>query len=89
VAGDWAAAFVLFGLVLFALMPKFSQDAVNRRSTMEPLQAWRAGECGVPIAAVIAVFTVVGLFIGLSTLFIWYGSLYYAQVIVGALVGNG
>src|SRR5437762_10646901 len=25
----WAAAFILFGLVLFALMPKFSQDAVK------------------------------------------------------------
>ncbi|PYU62394.1 MAG: hypothetical protein DMG55_04215, partial [Acidobacteria bacterium] len=25
----WAAAFILFGLVLFALMPKFSQEAVK------------------------------------------------------------
>jgi len=89
VAGDLAAAFVLFGLVLFALMPKFSQDAV--KSAEHYGAAAGLGVlvmCGVPIAAVIACVTVVGLFIGLSTLFIWYGSLYYAQVIVGALVGQ-
>ncbi len=85
----WAAAFILFGLVLFALMPKFSEDAVK--------SAERYGAAaglgvlvlfGVPIAAVIACITVVGLFIGISTLFLWYASLYFAQVIVGAVVGQ-
>jgi len=85
----WAAAFVLFGLVLMSLMPKFSQDAV--KSSEEYGASAGLGVlvmCGVPIAAVIACVTVVGLFIGLSTLFVWYASLYYAQVIVGALVGQ-
>jgi hypothetical protein len=85
----WAAAFVLFGLVLMALMPKFSQDGV--KSAEEYGAAAGLGVlvlCGVPIAAVIACFTVVGLFIGISTLFIWYASLYFAQIIVGALVGQ-
>jgi cytoskeletal protein CcmA (bactofilin family) len=85
----WAASFVLFGLVLFALMPKFSGDAV---AAAEQYGA-SAGLgvlviFGVPIAAVIACITVVGLFLGISTLFLWYASLYYAQVIVGALVGQ-
>jgi cytoskeletal protein CcmA (bactofilin family) len=85
----WAAAFILFGLVLFALMPKFSEDAV--RSAEHYGAAAGLGVLvmfGVPIAAVIACVTVVGLFIGLSTLFIWYGSLYLAQVIVGTVVGQ-
>jgi cytoskeletal protein CcmA (bactofilin family) len=85
----WAAAFVLFGLVLMALMPKFSQDAV--KAAEEYGAAAGLGVlviCGVPIAAVIACFTVVGLFIGISTLFLWYASLYYAQIIVGAVVGQ-
>jgi len=41
----------------------------------------------VPIAAIIACVTVVGLFVGLSTLFLWYGALYFAQIIVGTAVG--
>jgi uncharacterized membrane protein len=85
----WAAAFVLFGLVLFALMPKFSEDAV--KSAEQYGAAAGLGVLvmfGVPIAAVIACVTVVGLFIGVSTFFLWYASLYFAQIIVGALVGQ-
>jgi cytoskeletal protein CcmA (bactofilin family) len=85
----FAAAFILFGLVLFALMPKFSEDAV--KSAEHYGAAAGLGVLvmfGVPIAAVIACITVVGLFIGISTLFLWYGSLYFAQVIVGAVVGQ-
>jgi cytoskeletal protein CcmA (bactofilin family) len=85
----WAAAFILFGIVLFAVMPKFSADAV---SSAEHYGA--SGGLGVlvmfgvPIAAVIACVTVVGLFIGISTFFLWYASLYFAQIIVGAVVGQ-
>ncbi len=85
----WAAAFILFGLVLFAAMPSFSQDAV--KSAEQYGAAAGLGVLvmfGVPIAAVIACVTVVGLFIGISTLFLWYASLYFAQIIVGALVGQ-
>jgi len=85
----WVAAFVLFGMVLFLLMPKFSQEAVD--------SAERYGASfglgllvffGVPIAAIIACVTVVGLFLGISTLFLWYAALYFAQLVVGALVGQ-
>ncbi len=85
----WAAAFILFGLVLFALMPKFAEDAV--KSAEHYGSAAGLGVLvlfGVPIAACIACITVVGLFIGISTLFLWYASLYFAQIIVGALVGQ-
>ena len=43
---------------------------------------------GVPIAACIACVTVVGLFIGISTLFVWSAALYFAQIIVGTVVGQ-
>jgi cytoskeletal protein CcmA (bactofilin family) len=85
----WAAAFILFGLVLFALMPKFSQDAVG--SAEHYGAAAGLGVLvlfGVPIAACIACITVVGLFIGLSTLSLWVASLFFAQVIVGAVIGQ-
>jgi cytoskeletal protein CcmA (bactofilin family) len=85
----WAAAYILFGLVLFALMPKFSEDAVKG--------AERYGAAaglgvlvgfGVPIAACLACVTVVGLFVGLATLSLWYGALYFGAVIIGAVIGQ-
>ncbi len=85
----WIAAFVLFGLVLFLLMPGFSSEAVDN---VEHYGAsFGLGVLvffGVPIASLIACATVVGLFIGISTFFLWYAALYYAQVLVGALVGQ-
>jgi hypothetical protein len=85
----WAAAFVLFGLVLFQVMPEFSKEATD--SVEHYGASFGLGVLvffGVPIAAVIACATVVGLFIGVSTLFLWYATLYYAQIIVGTLVGK-
>ena len=85
----WAAAFILFGLVLFALMPKFSQEAVKSAEQYGATAGLGVLVLfGVPIAACIACVTVVGLFIGVSTLFLWYASLYFAQIIVGAVIGQ-
>jgi len=85
----WVAAFVLFGLVLFQLMPQFSREAVaNAERYGASFGLGVLVFFGIPIAAVIACVTVVGLFVGLSTFFIWYASLYYAQLVVGALVGQ-
>jgi len=75
--------------VLFALMPKFAQDAV--KSAEQYGASAGLGVLvlfGVPIAACIACITVVGLFVGISTLFLWYASLYFAQIIVGAVIGQ-
>jgi len=85
----WLAAFVLFGLVLFQLMPSFAADAVA--SAERYGASFGLGVLvffGVPIAALIACVTVVGLFVGLSAFFVWYSALYFAQVIVGAVVGQ-
>jgi cytoskeletal protein CcmA (bactofilin family) len=85
----WMAAFILYGLVLYSLMPKFSQEAV--KSAEQYGAAAGLGVLvlfGVPIAACIACITVVGLFIGVSTLLVWWASVYFAQVIVGTVVGQ-
>jgi cytoskeletal protein CcmA (bactofilin family) len=85
----WAAAYVLFGLVLFWLMPDFFRESVVSADRLgAPAGLGVLVGFGVPIAAVIACVTVVGLFVGLSTFFLWYASLYFAQVIIGALVGE-
>jgi cytoskeletal protein CcmA (bactofilin family) len=85
----WAAAYILFGLVLFALMPNFAEEAV--KSTERYGASAGLGilvGCGLPIAALIACVTVVGLFIGISTFFLWYASLYFGQIVVAALIGQ-
>jgi cytoskeletal protein CcmA (bactofilin family) len=85
----WIAAFVLFGLVLFQVMPGFSKEAVD--SAEHYGASFGLGVLvffGVPIASLIACATVVGLFVGISTFFLWYATLYYAQIVVGALVGQ-
>jgi len=85
----WTAALVLFGLVLFALMPRFAQESVD--------SAERYGASlglgvlvffAVPIVAVIACVTVVGLPIGITTLLLWLMALFIAQLVVGGLVGQ-
>jgi len=85
----WLAAFVIFGLVLFQLMPRFATEAVE--SAERYGASFGLGVLvffGIPIAALIACVTVVGLFVGISAFFLWYAALYFAQVIVGALVGQ-
>jgi cytoskeletal protein CcmA (bactofilin family) len=85
----WAAALVLFGLVVFLLLPDFSRESVaNAERYGASFGLGVLVMFGVPIAALIACITLVGLFIGISTLFIWYAALYVAQVIVGGLVGQ-
>jgi hypothetical protein len=74
---------------LFQLMPQFAADAVA--SAERYGASFGLGVLvffGVPIAALIACVTVVGLFVGLSAFFVWYAALYFAQVIVGAVVGQ-
>ena len=84
----WAAAYILFGLVLLSLMPLFSREsAQNVENVGASFGLGVLVGFAVPIAAIIACVTVVGLFVGLSTLFLWYGALYFAQIIVGTAVG--
>jgi cytoskeletal protein CcmA (bactofilin family) len=85
----WIAAYVLFGLVLFVLLPNFT------RATVDSAERYGASFglgilvlFGVPIAAFIACITVVGLLIGISTFILWLTAMWCAQIVVGAIVGQ-
>jgi len=85
----WTATFILFGLVLFGLLPTFA------RETAELGEHYGASFglgvlvlFGVPIAAIIACCTVIGLFVGISTLLLWIVVYLAAEVVVGTIVGQ-
>ncbi len=85
----WTAAFVLFGLVLFLLLPKFSEETVRAGERFgAPFGLGVLVFFGVPIAAIIACVTVVGIPLGVLTLCLWFLVLNCAEIVVGAVVGN-
>jgi cytoskeletal protein CcmA (bactofilin family) len=85
----WTAAFVLFGLVLFLLLPKFSEETVRAGERFgAPVGLGVLVFFAVPIAAVIACITVVGIPLGVLTLALWILGLFTAEIVVGAVVGN-
>src|SRR5215831_12234684 len=71
-------------------MPAFSLQAVNSAEENVGASAGLAVLVGfgLPIAACITCITVVGLFVGLSTLVLWYGALHFGLVVIGALIGQ-
>jgi cytoskeletal protein CcmA (bactofilin family) len=84
-----AAAFILFGLVLFRMMPQFSQDATRAAESYgAAIGLGVLVMFAVPIASLIAAVTFVGLFVGLSTFVLWLIALYAAQTVVGAVIGH-
>jgi hypothetical protein len=85
----WTAAIVLFGLVLFLIMPAFARESVD--SAQHYGASFGLGALvlfAVPIAALIACVTVVGLPIGISTFVLWMAALNCAQLVVGAIIGQ-
>jgi cytoskeletal protein CcmA (bactofilin family) len=85
----WMAAYILFGLALFKVMPDFSRECVGMADRYGPsLGLGILAGPGVFVGGCIACVTVVGLFIGVSTLFLLWGALYYAQVIAATMVGQ-
>jgi cytoskeletal protein CcmA (bactofilin family) len=84
----WTAAFVLFGLVLFLLLPKFSEDTVRAGERFgAPLGLGVLVFFAVPIAAIIACVTVVGIPLGVLTLGLWFLAINCAEIVVGTVVG--
>ena len=85
----WAAAWILFGLILISLMPEFSKETVE--SAEHYGASFGLGVLvffGVFIAALIACATIVGLLLGLSSLFLWIVTLFASYVVVGSVVGR-
>lgn len=85
----WTAAFILFGVVLFLLLPKFAEETIAAAE-------FYGGSIGlgvliffgVPLAALIACITVVGIPLGVLALGFWMLMLCTAEIVVGTVVGN-
>lgn len=82
----WGAAFVL-GLVLLALLPTMF-DRITRagRSTASLIGILILP--GIPIIAIIACITLVGIPLALLVLFLYIVALYASQIFVGEIVGE-
>jgi hypothetical protein len=84
----WGAAFV-FGMVMFLLAPGLYLDAAHvAQKTGLAMGIGLLFLAGVPVAAVIACITVIGLGVGLATLLIYVVALYMSQIFVGAWLGE-
>ena len=85
----WCAAYILFGLALFKIMPDFSAEAVAMAERYGPsLGVGLLAVPGVCVGGIIACVTVVGLFIGVATLFLLWGGLYFGLVVAATVVGQ-
>ena len=85
----WTAAFVLLGLVIYGLFPRFAVDTVEAGEHYGA--AFGLGVLvtfGLPIAAIIACITIVGLLLGISTLFLYVIVFMCTDIVVGTIIGQ-
>jgi len=85
----WTGTFILFGLVLASLMPKFALETVDSAGHIGA--SFGLGVLvffGVAIASIIACITIVGMLVGISSLMLWLVMLFAAEVVVGGIVGQ-
>lgn len=84
----WGASFV-FGLVVLLVAPAFFYDVENALKKVGPAAGLGVLYLiGVPIAAILTFFTIVGIPVGIAALLLWIISLYSAQVFVGTWLGE-
>jgi cytoskeletal protein CcmA (bactofilin family)/predicted anti-sigma-YlaC factor YlaD len=85
----WTAAFILFGSVLFLLVPGFAGETIGAAERYgAPIGLGILVFFGVPLAALIACITVVGLPLGILTFGLWMLMLCCAEIVVGTVIGN-
>ncbi len=84
----WGAAFLL-GLVIALLLPSFFAEVLgSSRRYGVSLGVGVVALIVIPVVAVIACITLVGLAVGIISLLLWAMALYAAQVFVGAWLGQ-
>lgn len=85
----WTSSFILYGMVLTLLMPKFAGDCVSSAENAGPsLGIGLLILLSTPIAAILACVTFVGLPLGLLTLALWFVLLFSAQIVFGSVIGR-
>ena len=85
----WTAAFILLGMVLILLAPRFGKQTINEAERYgAPIGLGVLVFFGVPIAAIIACITVVGIPLGVLAVALWFLMLNCAELVVGTVVGN-
>ncbi len=85
----WTAAFILLGMVLMLLAPRFAKETINEAERYgAPIGLGVLVFFGVPIAALIACITVVGIPLGVLAMALWFLMLNCAELVVGTVVGN-
>jgi cytoskeletal protein CcmA (bactofilin family) len=85
----WTAAFILLGMVLVLLAPKFGAETIRQAERYAaPIGLGVLVFFGVPIAAIIACVTVVGIPVGVLAVAFWFLMLNCAELVVGGVVGN-
>jgi hypothetical protein len=84
----WGASFLL-GLALLLLAPGFYFDAENASKKVgHALGTGMLFLFVIPVAAVIACITIVGLGVGIVAIMLWIIAIYSAQIFVGAWLGE-
>jgi cytoskeletal protein CcmA (bactofilin family) len=82
-------AFASYGMVLFLAVPNFAQESVQSAENIgASLGLGLLVFFGVLIGSIIAMCTLIGMFVGFSSLFVWLIAVYAAQPVVGALIGQ-
>jgi cytoskeletal protein CcmA (bactofilin family) len=85
----WTAAFILLGMVLVLLAPRFGTETIRQAERYAaPIGLGVLVFFGVPIAAIIACVTVVGIPLGLLAVALWFLMLNCAELVVGGVVGH-
>ncbi|MCA9384522.1 MAG: hypothetical protein KC662_02330 [Candidatus Magasanikbacteria bacterium] len=84
------ASALTFAFILSAIFPKRIEDAyeqiiVKKRYTLL-WGAWLA--MGIPVLALLCIFTIIGIPIGFALLAIWLAFVYSAQLLAGGLLGH-
>jgi cytoskeletal protein CcmA (bactofilin family) len=84
-----AAAFMVYGMMLFLIVNSFAKEATHSAENIgASLGLGLLIFFGVLIGSVLAMVTMIGLFVGFSTLFVWIIAVYAAQPVVGARLGQ-
>jgi hypothetical protein len=85
----WSSSFILYGMVLILLMPKFAGDCVDAaENSGASLGLGLMLGISMFIAPFLLCITVVGIPLGILTFLLWLVLVFSAQIVFGSLIGR-